>query len=559
MALGTISSIGLGSNLDLQKMLDDLKGVDESPIKQSEASRTRIRTQARTLDSLNARLMGIRASARPLSLASSFLGRTVASGKEDVATATASSGIAAGSHTLDVQTLARKSAWQSNGFDSASSMVYALPETGLLSGKSTAVDNAATFAFTFGVSETPINVELEAGATLTEVAEAINGAAGNTDEKGAPLVKASVVEGSSGAYIRMQAANPDDKTNQQILLADGAPAFIKPDLSVSYQIGVENEPVYVTVAAGSTYENLVNNINEKGEGYGIHAAMINDGSMTKGYRFTLTSRDTGEASRIFLDGLAMEEVQGKDESLNARFTVNGISYQRNSDKDITDVIPGLTLNLQSEGKSTLTVKSDYEEIRESIVSMMEGIMEFSGEVTKHRISDPENEDEGLLNDVYAIRNVQTELNNLLSRPAGDARNGISTLFDLGLSIDSEGAISFDETKLDAALEKDPEAVRKFFIGDSDTGVKGFGDILNDRLTEMTSDTGLLSLEKTSMEEKAKRLDTSIESARERLDRRYETMTLQFIRLDQSISALNSQADFMTSMFDSFNNAASDKK
>jgi flagellar hook-associated protein 2 len=560
MALGTISSIGLGSSLDLQKMLDDLRGIDESPIKKNEENRTLIRTQANTLDSLNAKLMGIRSSARTLSLASSFLGRKVTSGKEDVVTATAASGIASGNHTLDVQSLARKSAWQSAGFDSPSSMVYGHPETGLLSGESKAVDTATSFSFTFGPSDTAIEVDIQAGATLDEVAEAINGAAGNADEAGAPLVKASVVKGPNGAYIRMAAADPDDKTNQQILMEGEGLNFIKPDLSFSYQLGVENQPVYVSVAAGSTYENLVNTINEKGENYGMQAAIINDGSGANGYRFTLTSRDTGEANRIFLDGLAMEEVQGKDgESLNARFTVNGIAYQRNNDKDINDVIPGLTLNLQSEGKATLTVKADYEGVKTAITEMMEGLMAFSGELVKHRIREPENDDEGLLNNVASVRTVQSELNNLLSQPMSGSRSGISSLFDLGLSIDSTGQISFDESKLDAALENDPDSVRKFFIGDADLGVKGFGDMFNDRLTEMTSDTGAFSLEKNTMEERAKRLDTTIENAKTRLDRKYEIMTLQFIRLDKSISALNNQADFMKNMFDSFNNAANSNK
>lgn len=556
MALGTISSIGLGSSLELQKMLDDLRGIDESPIKKNEENRSLIRTQANTLDSLNAKLMGVRSSARPLSLASSFLGRTVSSGKEDVVTATAASGIAAGNHTLDVQALARKSAWQSTGFDSPSSMVYGHPDTGLLSGESRAVDTATSFRFTFGPSETAIEVSIEAGASLDEVAEAINTTSGNKDDAGEPLVKASVVKGPSGAYIRMAAADPDDKTNQQILFEGEGPDFIKPDLSFSYQLGIENDPVYVSVAAGSSYEDLTGVINEKGEAYGIQAAIINDGSTEKSYRFTLTSRDTGEANRIFLDGLAMEEVQGKDsDSLNARFTVNGISYQRNSDKEISDVIPGLTLNLQSEGKSTLTVKSDHEDVKTAILGMMESLSEFSSEVAKHRIREPENEEEGLLNNVASLRNVQSELNNLLTRPVGSSRDGISSLMDLGLSIDSEGVISFDEKKLDEALENDADSVRKFFIGDADMGIKGFGDLFNDTLTEMTSDTGALSLEKNTMEDRAKRLDSTIENAKVRLDRKYEIMTLQFIRLDKSISSLNSQADFMKSMFDSFNSAS----
>lgn len=61
-----------------------------------------------------------------------------------------------------------------------------------------------------------------------------------------------------------------------------------------------------------------------------------------------------------------------------------------------------------------------------------------------------------------------------------------------------------------------------FIGDSDKGITGLGDILNDKLTQMTRSTGLANGEKTAAEEKIDRLTTGIETATERLDKRYET-------------------------------------
>ena len=99
-----------------------------------------------------------------------------------------------------------------------------------------------------------------------------------------------------------------------------------------------------------------------------------------------------------------------------------------------------------------------------------------------------------------------------------------------------------------------EDVANLFIGDSDKGNIGLGDILNDKLTEMTRSTGLVNGEKTAAEEKNDRLTTSIETATERLDKKYELMAQQFVRLDTLIDTMNSQPEYLTSMFESFNNA-----
>ncbi|MCW7752387.1 flagellar filament capping protein FliD [Desulfobotulus sp. H1] len=567
MALGTISTVGLGSGLELQQMLEDLRSIDETPINRQKDQKLLLKSQARTLDTLNASLMGIRASARTLSLESSFLNRKVTSGKDDVATATASSGIAEGSHTLDVHSLAKKSTWQSSGgFSDPSATFYDHPKTGLLSGDSIALEEATTVHLTFGSREEKISVEIPAGATLNEVAEAINNAPGNLDENGKPLMRASLATAPSGdSYLYIQPADPDETVHQNIIIegTEEGPdlSFLKSDITFSFKMGDENEPLYVRIPPGSSYQGMVNAINEQAEKHGMDASIINDGSSKDPYRFTLTARETGEANRIFLSpnfaGI-MDEVQGGDEeSLNAKFTVNGIHYQRNSDKGLEDVIAGLTLNLESEGKTTISIRPDHDEVKDDIVKMMEDLVKFSEDLARHMVREPENEDEGLLYNVSSVKNVQSQLRNLVSQPMG--KGSVTTLADLGLTMDSSGRMHFDEKKLDEVMASDPEGVRSFFIGDKEKSQQGFGDMFNERLTQMTSDTGPLSLEKNTMEQRAERMEKSIESATARLDRKYEIMTHEFIRLDKAISSLNSQADFMKSMFDSFTNAQNNNR
>ncbi|MCK5350559.1 MAG: flagellar filament capping protein FliD, partial [Desulfobacula sp.] len=89
--------------------------------------------------------------------------------------------------------------------------------------------------------------------------------------------------------------------------------------------------------------------------------------------------------------------------------------------------------------------------------------------------------------------------------------------------------------------------------DSDEGITGLGDIINDGLTNMVSSQGIVSTEIDAAETRMERLGKDILTATERLDKRYKTMTAQFIRLDSYISRLNNESAFMQSMIEAFDN------
>ena len=102
------------------------------------------------------------------------------------------------------------------------------------------------------------------------------------------------------------------------------------------------------------------------------------------------------------------------------------------------------------------------------------------------------------------------------------------------------------------IASNPEDVSKLFLGDSENDITGLGDLINDATGNMVSSSGIVATEIDGLEEKIDRLDKDIESATERLDKRYETMAAEFVRLDTYIRQLNSESDYMQAMFDSFN-------
>ncbi|MDX9964133.1 flagellar filament capping protein FliD [Desulfobacter postgatei] len=555
MGSGSITSLGVGSGLELQDILDQLRQADEVSIDIKEAKKTKLEAQVVEFDSINAKLIQLKSSALSLSLKSNFQERTAEMSDEEVATASVISGTKQSSYALDVQRLATKSSWQSIGVEEESSFMYAAPGTGIASSDTPAVSEATPLSFTIGHGDDQksITLDIEAGSSLKDIADAINMSAGNLSDDGTTYVTATVETGSDGNYIRLASTDDNSFNNNQILVSEG-PDFLVPDLMFSYQTGSASDPVYVSVPPGTSYQDTVSLINDDTNNSGVTAALINDGSADTPWHLILTADTEGENNRIFLNGINMTEMQGAEgASLNAAFSVDGYGYQRQTNKGLEDVIQGVTLNFDKIGETQLTISSDADNIKEKITQLIDGYNELIAEIAAKTQYDEDEEEDGVLSDVYAIKSLGSNLLSFMTNEV-DTGGGITSLLDLGMELNGDGSITLDETALDAAFSSSFEDVVSLFIGDSDNGITGLGDILNDKLAEMTRSTGVVNGEKTAAEEKIDRLTTSIETATERLDKRYEVMAQQFVRLDALIGTMNSQSEYLTSMFDSFNNS-----
>jgi flagellar hook-associated protein 2 len=450
--VGSITSLGLGSGLQLQDILDQMREVDEVPLDRLRTQKSKLGEQLTAFDQLNSDLLGIKSDALTLSLQSSFISRSVTIGDDSMVSATVTDGAATGSHRMTVNRLATASSWQGIGIAAEDAVVN---DTG----------GDETFSYRFGDGDT-ISITVSDQTTLEGLAELING-----DED-----------------------NP-----------------------------------------------------------GVTASVINDGDPTNPYRLVLQADETGEASRITVESqlsdYTLSELQGADEaSLNAEVVVDGITYQRGSNGDITDILGGLTLNLLNTGTSSVSVAADHTTLREAIVSMVDGVNNVLLSLGEQTGYDEEGDPE-LLNDVSTARTLGVELINLLSTTMR-TNGAVQSFYDLGFEVNGDGTISLDETLLDEALANNFDAVQTFFLGDNDTGVIGLADQLNDRLRVMTRPiTGTMASERTAAEERIDRIDSQIEATTARLDRRYEILARQFAELDTFMNNMQSMSTFLTSQFD----------
>lgn len=565
---GTISTLGIGSGIDLQGMLEQLREIDQQVVDAKNDKIKGFQDQLAEFTTVNNKLLTLKSAALDLSLSSNFLGRTVTSSDETVATATVADGAVEQSALLDVTRLAAKSSWLSAaGAASSDSSVYVPVSAETTTGvavadiDTTVVAHAGeTMTITFGGEDQIIlnvDVDMTMNALVTAINEHVDNIGAGDNER---LVTAETydVEGETFLRIRSDVAAGTGESNRVAVSEEFADIdFAAPDTTLFLQVG-DGDPVSIAIAADTTLTELAALINDAEDNPGVTAAVINDGDATTPYRLSLQSNTFGEDGRVtFLTQLAdmtMDEQQGAEgASLNAQFSVDGINYQRQSNS-FSDVISGVTITLESEGNSTITVSNNNTSIKDMITGLVSAYNNAVQEVRTNSSYDTETGKFGTLFGT-TLRDLPNTLRNLMtSTVRADETGTVTTLFDLGLEFNRDGTISLNEETVDAALADYPDAVSVFFLGDSDRDIQGFADMINERMRTFTGAEGQIEGEKQSAQDRITETELKVAAENERLDKKYELMTKQFIELDRYMKQMTSLSDYLVSQFDSISNA-----
>lgn len=162
---GSISTLGVGSGLQLQDILDKLRAVDQEVVDRKKGVVTKFETQIEEFTTVKNKLLTMKSAALDLALAGSFIGRTISSSEESAVTATVSDGATIKTSAVSVTHLAQQSTWMSTaGFAAADSVVVpAGPDQPLV----------------IQVGEDELSLTVTANTTLSQLAEQINTATDN--------------------------------------------------------------------------------------------------------------------------------------------------------------------------------------------------------------------------------------------------------------------------------------------------------------------------------------------------------------------------------------------
>jgi flagellar hook-associated protein 2 len=330
-------------------------------------------------------------------------------------------------------------------------------------------------------------------------------------------------------------------------------------------------PVVITIGAGETSLAAVRDkINAAGAG--VTASLVTDAS---GVRLSLRSSSTGAenafrvtAAETADDGVAATGLSAlgwqptgaspmsrTQTAANAQARIDGIVVTSASNS-LAGVLPGLTLDLKAvtTADAELTVEPDRAAVKaaiEGFVGAFNALTSFVREQTKF---DEASQAAGTLQGDRVVLGLSSRLRGALNE-ASTASGTFARLADIGITMQADGTLATDATKLDAGLANLAE-LKKVLVADGvasgDTGfVRRFRDIADAALASdgsITTRQGGLSTLIDRNEDDQERMERRLEATEARL-------RVQYQALDANMASLNAISSYLTQQFASLNTNA----
>jgi flagellar hook-associated protein 2 len=302
-------------------------------------------------------------------------------------------------------------------------------------------------------------------------------------------------------------------------------------------IDVGGQDFTVTLASpNNTLADLRDAINAAQDNTGVSATLLTEDG---GTRLMLTSTTAGTAHQITVTTALFTSAQAQPAS-NAQIKIDDFTYTGSSNT-ITGALDGVTLDLtkaEPGTKITLDVTADRSSASTAIQELVRAYNAVVGVVKKHGSYDAVTKTGGPLMGDIGVRSAMQQIRNILGGEHGD---GVFTMLaQLGVSTQTDGTLTVDAGKLDAALVKDADAVRELF-----SGTDRIAERLSKVLDGFLDGEGRIAAQTDRLQ---KRLDLIAEQT-ESLDRRMELVRArylkQFTALDALLGQMQSTSTYLT--------------
>jgi len=317
------------------------------------------------------------------------------------------------------------------------------------------------------------------------------------------------------------------------LQIDGQPVQVI-DGSFTYTVELDDD---------DTLEDLRDKINQLDAG--LTASILNDGS-AQPYRLVLQSQRAGEQGNWVVDGSDLglnlaEVVRGADALVRFGEGSSALLVSAHSNR-FTELVPGVTVEIKqpSETTVTVTVSQSDTDLVATVRTLVDNYNKFRDSLDKYTAYDPETNQANVLTGDATAARLDTELLYLLSGTFS-AGGRIVSLRQLGVSLLSDGTLSFDESALRSAYSSDPLAVQEFFTDET----SGFAKRLDDLLEQLAGEgSSLLASRIEALSAKIDENQQRIDTMNQRLSRQREQLLLEFYRMELAVAKILSAQSYI---------------
>lgn len=464
-----ISSPGIGSGLDVQKIVSQQVALESKPLEKLESKDTSLKSEISTWGGIKSQLSELQDASQKLMDLSSWNTRALKSSNDDAVTGTAAKGATVGSFAVNVTRLAQAQSTR---------MASSIPATDTFSAGR--LDISLGDGSSFGSA---ISVDISDGDSLSAIASKINGTA---------------------------------------------------------NIGV----TATVIKTSDTEQQLVMRSNSTGEAMGFKVQAFNGGG-------TAITDGTGLGQLAYNDGVSTGGMMLTQPGLDATATIEGIAITSASNT-LTDAVPGLTLNLQQTGDSTVMVSNDTKPAKDAIDGFVKAYNTIVSNLSNLTKYDAGSKTAGALQgDATAVGLLNT-LTNMVGA-TGPAGTSYSRMSDVGLELQRDGTLTTNTTKLTAALAN-PTDLKTFFSAAGTTSADtGMARRFYDYAFGATGVSGVVSSRSNALQQSIDRNKGDMDRMQARINKTEERLYKTYSALDGKLASLNAMNSYVTQQISAWSN------
>jgi flagellar hook-associated protein 2 len=560
---GSLSSLGIGSGVLTSNVIDKLKNADkEIMVKPIESKLELVKKREKALSEFQA--IGAIVKTDMIDLASgSVFAKVNTSVSGSSVSISAGDGVKPQTFDINVNNLAQNDVYESSGFSGSDEVINT-------SGKDQVLN--------IGVGGVSSSITLKAGSTLNDLKDTINNAnigitasiidtgIGNNPYK--LILKAN----DTGAenIIKFNYSGIEDLGLNAINYTSASfnsdtDSINNSGAAQTFKIIVNGDEYTMNVADGESVGDFINALNNgelkdsDGNSLGINATYDNGQIKFKIEAVGDISIDDTNLLSDFNSNTDFTNSNRIQKAGDADFTYNGVEINRSSNK-IDDLIPGVTINLNSTGDSTVNITSNIDEITKSIqkfvadynkmISNLQSLTAFDKDTGNVGLFQGESEFTALgssfYSDIFGV--VLSDKGEASDRNGNKYTTDITfSATDLGFDYNRTGMISFDADKFKDAYNKNPDLVERFTT-------TAFTNLKVDFDSKITGDNSSLNLLSQELKTDEKSYEQRMDAMNQFLDTKYEIMSKQFAAYDEMINEFNAKSQSLTMMIQQAINA-----
>jgi len=281
-------------------------------------------------------------------------------------------------------------------------------------------------------------------------------------------------------------------------------------------------------------------------------------------QLVLNSTDTGSSGRVELVETSstgtlsalnlrnLNPITGSFSELDSEIKISGLTINRSSNI-ISDAISGVTLNLKDVGTTKISINNDSAGLKTKLSSFVDAFNDLQEFINNQFKADDKGKATGILVGDSTLRIVQQNLREVVSKTATNNGGAFSNLSQIGITKDSKGKLSIDQTILNEKLSSSLGDIQALLSGKTDTQ---FG--LSKELTSVGEN--LQSNVKqaiTGFDSSIESIDKNILAQQQRLQNLRSSLTRQFSIVDAAIGQLNGQGTALNNVIKSLDVSSRD--